>query len=114
MANSNLVNTYLAQVSSKLPEEAIPALRTQLEGLDDARVQALLSVELKDPTMMFIISFLVGTLGIDRFMIGDTGLGIAKLLTGGGCLCWALVDLFLIMGATRKKNLAKVQQALLF
>jgi len=51
-------------------------------------------------------------LGIDRFLIGDTGLGIWKLLTCGGLGIWALVDWFLIMGATREKNFAKFQQFL--
>jgi len=51
-------------------------------------------------------------LGIDRFMIGDTGLGIGKLLTCGGFGIWAIVDWFLIMGATREKNLAQLQPAL--
>ena len=45
-------------------------------------------------------------------MIGDTGLGIGKLLTCGGIGIWALVDLFLIMGATREKNFSKFQQLL--
>jgi TM2 domain-containing membrane protein YozV len=46
-----------------------------------------------------------GALGIDRFYIGDTGLGIAKLLTCGGLGIWILVDWFLIMSATKEKNL---------
>ena len=41
-----------------------------------------------------------GYLGIDRFLIGDTGLGIAKLLTCGGLGVWTIIDWFLIMGAT--------------
>ena len=45
-------------------------------------------------------------------MIGDTGLGIGKLLTCGGFGVSAIVDLFLIMGATREKNLEQLQQVL--
>jgi len=56
---------------------------------------------------------LAGALGIDRFMIGDTGLGIGKLLTLGGCGIWSIVDLFLIMGAARQKNMERLQNALL-
>lgn len=44
-----------------------------------------------------IISWLVGIFGVDRFYLGYTGLGIAKLLTFGGCGVWAIIDLILII-----------------
>jgi TM2 domain-containing membrane protein YozV len=43
-----------------------------------------------------ILSLFFGTLGVDRFYLGYTGLGIAKLLTFGGCGIWALYDLIMI------------------
>ena len=43
-----------------------------------------------------LLSFFLGYLGIDRFYLGYTGLGIAKLLTAGGCGIWALIDFILI------------------
>jgi hypothetical protein len=42
------------------------------------------TLQFKDPTTSLIISLLGGSFGIDRFMIGDTGLGVGKLLTCGG------------------------------
>lgn len=50
----------------------------------------------KEWLIALLISFFVGTLGIDRFYLGYTGLGIAKLLTCGGVGIWALIDLILI------------------
>ena len=86
----------------------IPQLRERLLEVDDSKWISLQSLQLKDPTTILIISILVGSLGIDRFMIGDTGLGIGKLLTCGGLGIWAIVDWFLIQADTRAKNLEKM------
>jgi hypothetical protein len=43
-----------------------------------------------------LLSIFLGTLGVDRFYLGHTGVGIGKLLTLGGCGIWALIDLILI------------------
>jgi hypothetical protein len=43
-----------------------------------------------------IVSILVGSLGVDRFMMGQVGLGILKLITLGGCGIWWLIDVILI------------------
>lgn len=47
-----------------------------------------------------LLSIFLGVLGIDRFYLGYTGWGILKLLTGGACGIWSLLDSILI--ATNK------------
>lgn len=42
---------------------------------------------------LFIVCFLLGPLGIHRFMMGDVTGGILMLITLGGCGIWALIDL---------------------
>ncbi|RAW00258.1 TM2 domain-containing protein [Pseudochryseolinea flava] len=88
------------------------SIRDRLIALDDAKWGQVQTLQFKDPTTSLIVSIIAGTLGIDRFMIGDTGLGIGKLLTCGGFYVWAIVDWFLIQGATREKNLEKLQTAI--
>ncbi|MBU0471102.1 MAG: TM2 domain-containing protein [Nanoarchaeota archaeon] len=51
----------------------------------------------KNKTIAIILSFFLGTLGIDRFYLGYNGLGVLKLVTFGGCGIWALIDFILII-----------------
>jgi len=91
----------------------IALIRDRLLSLDDSKWVLVQSVQFNDPTTSLIISVLVGGLGIDRFVIGDVGLGVGKLLTCGGFGIWTIIDWFLIMGATREKNMEKLQKVLL-
>ena len=90
----------------------INAVRERLLALDDSKWAMISTVQFKDPTTTLIVSLLAGSLGIDRFMIGDTGLGVGKLLTCGGLGIWAIIDWFMIQNATREKNMQKIQQFL--
>ena len=87
-------------------------IREKILALDDSKWAMLSTAQFKDPTTTLIVSILAGSLGIDRFMIGDTGLGVGKLLTCGGLGIWAIIDWFQIQKATREKNMQKIQQFL--
>lgn len=50
----------------------------------------------KSQVTAVILSALVGGLGIDRFYLGYTLLGILKLITLGGFGIWYIIDLILI------------------
>jgi TM2 domain-containing membrane protein YozV len=84
-------------------------IRERLLALDESKWPMLSTIQLKDPTTTLIVSILAGGLGIDRFMIGDTGLGVGKLLTCGGLGIWSIIDWFMIQNATREKNMQKIQ-----
>ncbi len=82
---SEKVNHMLMMLSSKIPAGSIPSVRTRLENTDISESEILaLQSQMKDPLLSILLSIFIGSLGIDRFYIGDVGLGIGKLLTAGG------------------------------
>jgi TM2 domain-containing membrane protein YozV len=106
--------------SSKLAPEYIETIRERLLDMEYSQA-AVYFANLKDPTLAIILSIIVGELGVDRFYIGDIGMGVGKLLVfiivgtiSCGTLFWVwwLIDIFLIMGATRKKNSETLLQSL--
>lgn len=59
----------------------------------------------KDWLVALLLSIFLGGLGVDRFYLGYTGLGVAKLLTLGGCGVWTLIDIILIaVGQTKDSD----------
>ncbi len=108
------VDMFLMLNSKFFESHHIPQIRERLLSLDENKWMIIQTMQFKDPTTILIVSLIAGAFGIDRFMIGDTGLGIGKLITCGGFGVWTIVDWFLIMDATREKNMAKLQPFLYY
>lgn len=75
-----------------IPSNSVPrngvTYRTNIQG---GRTMAT-----KNKLTAILLSIFTGGLGIDRFYLGYTGLGVVKLLTMGGFGIWALIDLIMI------------------
>ena len=106
------VDMYIMTNAKYFEAHQIPIIRERLLSVDDSKWMMIQTIPLKDPQTSLIVSILGGSLGIDRFIIGDIGIGIAKLLTCGGFYIWTIVDWFMIQGATREKNMQALQQFL--
>ncbi len=102
------VDMFMMVNNKYFPESQIPFIRQRLLATDENREGIIQSLQFKDPIIALILSIFIGELGIDRFYVGDTGLGIGKLLTCGGLGVWSIIDWFLIMGATREKNFMRL------
>lgn len=103
---------WLLTNSKYFPNNSIPLLQEKLNQLPESKINMLYSVQLKDPTMILIISIFLGALGVDRFLIGDIGLGVGKLLTAGGCGIWWLIDIFISHQKAKEVNVQAIMQAL--
>ena len=110
--DSQKVDMFIMSNAKFFESHHIHQIRERLIAIDDDKWPFISTIQFKDPTTSLIVSILAGSLGIDRFMIGDTGLGIGKLLTCGGLGIWAIIDWFMIQGATREKNIQKIQSIL--
>jgi TM2 domain-containing membrane protein YozV len=106
------VDMYIMSNAKFFESHQINMIRERMLAMDESKWGIISTLQFKDPTIILIVSILVGSLGIDRFMIGDTGMGLGKLFTCGGLGVWAIIDWFLIMPATREKNMQKIQQFL--
>lgn len=106
------VDVFIMNNSDKLPEQQLPFIREKLLTLEDSKWIVLSTVRFKDPTIAIVLSVFVGFYGVDRFYLGQAGLGIGKLLTCGGCWIWAIIDWFVIRDATKEVNFRKLQSYL--
>ena len=122
---SNFTDSFLSANTGSFPSEQLPSLRERLSQLDDSQAnQVIAAANVKNPTTALILSIFLGGFGVDRFYIGNTGLGIGKLLTTvllavitlGLSLSvtwiWVVIDWFLIINATKKANLVAINNAL--
>lgn len=106
------IDMFIATNGKKFNPLQLDQIKNALSIADENKFQMALAADYKDPSTMLIVSLLAGSLGIDRFMLGETGLGVAKLLTGGGCMIWTIIDWFKIQDMSKDYNFNLLMQTL--
>ena len=75
-------NQLFYQYKDSVPGDRAAQLKGMLDAAPDSCYNTLATVKTHSPVVILIISIFLGGLGIDRFMLGDIGLGVCKLLFG--------------------------------
>ena len=104
MAEQQKIDMFIMTNQKYFPAEKMVYLKDKLRTLDDEKFSLVSTMEFKDPTTLLLISIFLGGLGIDRFMLGDTGMGVLKLLTGGCCGVLTIIDWFTISKKAKETN----------
>lgn len=98
------IDMYIMTNQKYLPAEKIVFIKQKLLEADENKFQLVSAVEFKDPTTILLVSIFLGSLGIDRFMLGETGMGILKLLTLGCCGVLTIIDWFSVQKKAKELN----------
>ena len=100
------INTIILQYKNLLPQDKIMLLKSTLEKADDNVYETILTTKIYNPTTPLILSIFLGGIGVDRFYIGDIGVGVCKLLFGFLTFgIWPLIDIFCSYKKAKAKNL---------
>lgn len=110
--DQNKVDMYIMTNQKYFPAEKIMYIKEKLTAMDESKFVMLQTIDLKDPTTILLVSIFLGGLGIDRFMLGDIGMGILKLLTCGVCGILTIVDWFTVSKKTKELNFNNIMTML--
>lgn len=106
------IDMYIMSNQKYFPNEKMMFLKDKLYKMDESKFALLSAIELKDPTTLLLVSIFLGSLGVDRFMLKDTGMGVLKLLTGGCCGILTIIDWFSVQNKVKEANFNAVMTLL--
>ena len=108
----------MAQIFQVLPELAGKEqafVKELIKNMDDNQAQLFATAyraRRKDPMWILLTTLLVlvGFAGINRFLLGQIGMGILYFLTGGLCLIGSIIDMINYQNLTLQYNQQQAQQ----
>lgn len=106
------IEAFLAKNAANLPEEKVAELKAALAKINDDQMLSIEAIKMKDPKVTLLLAIFLGGYGVDRFFLGQAGLGVLKLLTCGGAGIWCIIDWFSAKNRAKEFNYAKIKEAL--
>lgn len=108
----------MANIMQLLPEldgDEMVFVQGLIQDMDDNKAQMFANsyrTRRKDSTTLLLLSLVgfLGVAGIQRFMVGQTGMGLLYLLTGGICGIGTIVDIISAKTMAFTYNQAQAQQ----
>lgn len=102
-----LVNKFIVKYKDYFKPEDIAEIKKMLLELDEIRFNALcINNKLKNPNGVLAASFFLA----DRFILGQPGLGVLKIVTYGGAVVWYVVDICTAKKRTMEYNYNHVKK----
>lgn len=111
--DTNKANALFVQYKDIVPSEQEPLLQSALRNAPDGLYENVATIKTYKKGTVILLSIFLGGLGVDRFYIGDVGLGIAKLLFGWATAgLWWFIDIFVCVKKAKEKNMKKIMMSL--
>ena len=70
------VDSLMFALGRNIPQERVYELQQALINAPDEKYGIVAAIPTKDPLVVTLVSVFAGGLGIDRFLLGDMGLGV--------------------------------------
>ncbi len=101
------INLFMSKNMNNFSPVQISDIKSKLQNMPEEKSSIVVGLEFRDTTTILLISLFLGELGVDRFMLGNVGMGIFKLLTLGCCGIMWLIDLINYKKLTHNYNYQK-------
>lgn len=108
-ANNTAKQVFLLSKADIFPSSKFPLIKSAVDKMDEDKLLMVQSASYKSPFIVFIFAFLLGGIGLDRFFLGQIGLGILKIITLQGLFIWGIVDWFTAFSRAKEYNFRKFQ-----
>ena len=102
------IANFMMAYGNLFPADKRAYIEEALERCPDEKYNLLSTVNFKNPTMITVLSVFFGWLGIDRYLLGQTGMGILKFITGGFFGIWTIIDWFIVGKKSKEWNYQEI------